>query len=289
LCTPKSGGAFHHHLVMLQTPLFWMYREKFSLPLHIQGMSPPDMLGIGIPMSSGREARFWGVCHEDHSLPSTLPGALDARIMAGHFQLVIFVQLKVLESMLSGRLVEALVRAAQRHLLQVPSPALRRFSAWANYTLDRVGPAHTPTEPPIAMEAVYRELVNNLAMLAAAMTPATDVSTNAARQLGLQRALEYLRDDHSSNVSLPELCRIAGVSERSLQYAFREAFGLTPLELMTRRRLHAARQELVTSERTGTSVTHVAMKFGFLELGRFASIYQRAFGELPSETLLRPI
>lgn len=274
---------------MLQTPSFVMYREKFSLPLHIQGLSPPDMLGIGIPMHLGREARYWGVRHEGHSLPATLPGALDAKIAAGHFQLVIFVHLKSLEGMLSGQLVERLMRAAKLHLLQVPSPALRRLAAWANQILDQLGSAHESAASPNVLEAVYRQLIDNLAMLAGAMTPIADVSTAPVRQRGLQRALEYLRHDHSTNVSLPELCRVAGISERSLQYAFREAFGLTPLELMMRRRLHAARQELLTSAPTNTSVTTVAMKFGFFELGRFATRYQRVFGEKPSETLSRPI
>ena len=35
------------------------------------------------------------------------------------------------------------------------------------------------------------------------------------------------------------------------------------------------------------SVTGVATRFGFYELGRFAGLCRRAFGESPSETLSR--
>jgi len=36
-----------------------------------------------------------------------------------------------------------------------------------------------------------------------------------------------------------------------------------------------------------TTVTYVAMDHGFFQLGRFSADYRRAFGELPSVTLLR--
>jgi AraC-like DNA-binding protein len=48
----------------------------------------------------------------------------------------------------------------------------------------------------------------------------------------------------------------------------------------TRRALLAARSRL-------TTVTEIAMCFGFLELGRFSVEYRKVFGESPSQTLCR--
>ena len=39
------------------------------------------------------------------------------------------------------------------------------------------------------------------------------------------------------------------------------------------------------AEPTLTSITQIAVSFGFFELGRFATYYRRMFGELPSTTL----
>jgi AraC-like DNA-binding protein len=46
----------------------------------------------------------------------------------------------------------------------------------------------------------------------------------------------------------------------------------------------AAREELASPGAT-TTVTDVALKWGFNHLGRFSGFYVRQFGEAPSETL----
>ena len=53
-------------------------------------------------------------------------------------------------------------------------------------------------------------------------------------------------------------------------------------------RLEAAHRELMSAERDQTTVTVVALQYGFYHLGRFAGAYRETFGELPSETLKHP-
>jgi AraC-like DNA-binding protein len=49
-------------------------------------------------------------------------------------------------------------------------------------------------------------------------------------------------------------------------------------------RLREVRRAL-TERDAPVTVTDVAVRFGFYELGRFAAAYRQAFGEVPSETL----
>lgn len=48
----------------------------------------------------------------------------------------------------------------------------------------------------------------------------------------------------AERVYVTDLCEAAGVSERTLQYAFKELMGLTPVAYLTRLRLHRVRQAL---------------------------------------------
>lgn len=82
-----------------------------------------------------------------------------------------------------------------------------------------------------------------------------------------------------------ELCAVAHVSERTLQYAFREIMGMAPLTYLHRLRLHRARDELRKADSNATTVTDVAMKWGFWHFGEFSRAYKNCFDEVPSRTL----
>lgn len=84
---------------------------------------------------------------------------------------------------------------------------------------------------------------------------------------------------------LSELCATANVSERTLQYAFRDIMGMSPLTYLHRLRLHRARDELRKANRGATTITEVAMNWGFWHFGEFSRAYKNCFGEVPSATL----
>ena len=100
----------------------------------------------------------------------------------------------------------------------------------------------------------------------------------------VERVDAFLRDNLGEIVTIAELSRIAGVSERTLRAAFHNVAGVSPKQHVTRQRLQAARAALRAAE-PGTTVTDIAMSYGFLELGRFAGRYRNTFGEAPSWTL----
>ncbi len=84
---------------------------------------------------------------------------------------------------------------------------------------------------------------------------------------------------------LSELCATANVSERTLQYAFQDIMGMSPLTYLHRLRLHRARDELRNAKSGSMTVTDVAMNWGFWHFGEFSRAYKNCFGEVPSSTL----
>jgi AraC family ethanolamine operon transcriptional activator len=74
------------------------------------------------------------------------------------------------------------------------------------------------------------------------------------------------------------------VSARTLEYAFRERFGVTPVRFLKLHRLNAAHNALRRASRDDT-VSAVAIRCGFSDFGHFARDYRELFAQLPSETL----
>jgi AraC family ethanolamine operon transcriptional activator len=87
--------------------------------------------------------------------------------------------------------------------------------------------------------------------------------------------------------TIADICASVGVSERTLQYAFRSYVNMPPLAYLRLCRLNRVRATLLTSNPQSTTVTAVAMRFGFLHLGRFALDYKQVFNESPSVTLTK--
>jgi transcriptional regulator GlxA family with amidase domain len=77
------------------------------------------------------------------------------------------------------------------------------------------------------------------------------------------------------------------VSERTLEYAFKDVMALTPMAYLSRLRLHRVRKALLTAPPGSTTVSAEALTWGFWHFGEFSRAYRECFGELPSETLLR--
>ena len=81
--------------------------------------------------------------------------------------------------------------------------------------------------------------------------------------------------------TLATLAEIAGVSQRTLQAAFRRYVGTSPMRYLRDVRLSRAHDDLRSEE--STTVASVAYTWGFNHLGRFAGLYRARYGVGPSE------
>jgi transcriptional regulator GlxA family with amidase domain len=100
----------------------------------------------------------------------------------------------------------------------------------------------------------------------------------------VSRAYEYMLANAHEAISIEDLTRVTGVSGRALHEGFKRFKGASPKACLTAIRMEGARRELLKADE-GDDVTVIAQRWGFYHIGRFASSYQRVFGERPSQTL----
>jgi AraC-like DNA-binding protein len=96
----------------------------------------------------------------------------------------------------------------------------------------------------------------------------------------LCRARDWLCDTlDGPPTNLRSLARAAGVSPYHLLRVFRDAFGETPHEYVTRIRIERAKAAL----RAGKTVTETCFDVGFSSVGSFSALFKRSVGVAPSE------
>ncbi|MEU9065167.1 AraC family transcriptional regulator [Streptomyces sp. NPDC048430] len=106
------------------------------------------------------------------------------------------------------------------------------------------------------------------------------------RSRGLSHVLDAIDSDPAAALTPADMAKIANTSVRSLQVAFSEQLGVSPMRYLRRVRLARAHQELLQSQPSdGRTVADIAFKWGFGHVPRFAGIYRDQYGELPSVTL----
>jgi len=101
----------------------------------------------------------------------------------------------------------------------------------------------------------------------------------------VRQAEEYLSSKAREAITVEEVAQEVNVAPRTLHLGFQRHRNYTITEFLRNERLAIARQELLSAKEKGLSITEIAYSSGFMHLGRFASAYQKRYGEKPSETL----
>ncbi|GAA2673790.1 MULTISPECIES: AraC family transcriptional regulator [Actinosynnema] len=118
-----------------------------------------------------------------------------------------------------------------------------------------------------------------------APTGPTAEDSRDAHPRTVRRAVAFIEANAERDLSAAEIAAAAHVTPRAIQLAFRRHLGTTPTAYLRRVRLDAARAELAAAEPGSTTVTAVAMRWGYSRPGVFSTHYREAYGETPSRTL----
>lgn len=221
------------------------------------------------------------------------PGA-EARFVvdAGWSNVTFFVPPQEIRMHLAARQREGDFRLPHGiELLRVREQRARQLFSWGKRLVDLA--ARQPAlfdgrrRERVAARAELLETILSTLWEARDFEPARDDRKGRDKSLIVRAAEEFALSQDCETLYVSDLCRAAGVSERTLEYAFKEIMGLAPMAYLIRVRLHRVRRALLAATHGSTTISAEALNCGFWHFGDFSRAYKACFGELPSETLRR--
>ena len=135
-------------------------------------------------------------------------------------------------------------------------------------------------------KALETELINHLNILIETQTPHFPKLTKGEKIALTIRDRIY--HEINGKVTIASLAEEFGVSEQTLQNAFKSLFGFTPNRFIRHLKLNHVRKELIEADPAHNTIVNIANRWGFTHMGHFSRYYTELFGENPSVTLQRP-
>lgn len=95
-----------------------------------------------------------------------------------------------------------------------------------------------------------------------------------------RRVMEFIDAHLNENIGLAALAAEAGLSAHHFGKAFKASFGVPPCQYVTRRRIHRAKEQLLSDQQ---SISEIAHALGFCSHSHLSDVFRRLTGMTPSE------
>lgn len=264
-----------------------VFRENLSAGAFIEATPASSFIPFAAILSDVEEFNFCGKPHAKNTLLQATGGSWDASFK-NNLDFVVAAFNRDTFNLNFQRLTDKEIPSQWLiSKFSVTEPlALNRYATGLDQVINLV-----QSQPEIlhSPEALRMLSANTLRLALNTLMPTLSYYENpkpkSLRIKGVRLVIDYLYAYAADLPTIPALCEIAQLSERNLQYGFREYLGITPIRYLRVIRLNGARRELLVARPDMTKVVDIALKWGFFELGRFAGEYRQLFQELPSETL----
>lgn len=105
--------------------------------------------------------------------------------------------------------------------------------------------------------------------------------SNQSNHIIIELSGKYIENNLSNKISMSDLSKLTGYSERSIQLVYQKHLNQTPTEYIEEKRLLKAR-EMIETYKQYKKITEVAQEVGLVHLGRFSVNFRKRFGISPS-------
>ncbi|GAA3921012.1 helix-turn-helix domain-containing protein [Litoribacillus peritrichatus] len=277
-----SAGGFYGSIRELALKDLQVFKEQTSKALNQSCKVWPNSIWLGIPEFSEQESRINGLPVNENTIMSR-PGNCEFELVTPeNFNIFgIVVGQAQLQTMANIQCIELNWTELTDHgRFDVPESTLTSIRFVLNRLLS-LSSEQTPErlKKDILMmallEVLQKEVPNQ------SMTP-----SYGHRKQVVDTVKTHIAQNIEEPLTITDLCEIANVSRRTLQYSFESIMGISPLQFLRMNRLNGVRRVLYHSSQT-LPISDIASQWGFWHLSQFSKDYKQLFGELPSETRQR--
>jgi len=283
-------GPMRARIRQLAGPSVLLSRFEFGRKFHQRGTSPRGMRTVAVIGRRSPQVKWRGGSNGDHGLV-VFPVDSEFDFVSdpdfhGDTLSVSEDRLRAVAETIGLPDPTAALPSGQGFLEADPA-CLESLRRQLDDTHARIGESGCRASPDVHHEDVELPIVSTLCrILVGGRNPQVGRPDPVVRVRAMNRALEFIEACADDAPTIEMICAAAEASWRTLDYAFRERFDLTPKQYLTAARLHRVRQGLMRSGGE-LAISEIAAYHGFWHMGKLAADYRRHFGELPSETVKR--
>lgn len=281
-----SGGLFNGYLDELKLPGLHLFEEYTSQTIRQECCVNPEALWIGFSMDALRP-KVNGLTADSHQLM--------IRPAHEHFELATPDDFNIFGIVIDKTLlVSGIGEEETEHweataLIENPDAAhgcwelveLIRQSLSADSLLAQKLLQPSPMQAQL-IHMVQHSVLDKLGRYQVVGDQEQPRSYYTRRQ-ALQRIYKHIEQTGNYPMTMTEMCSIACVSQRTLQYCFEQGLGISPNVFLRDCRLNTVRRALLNSHEE-RAICDIALSYGFYHLGTFNHYYKLLFGETPGQT-----
>jgi AraC-like DNA-binding protein len=278
-------GNFHSGVRSIELAGLKIWDTRWGAACQAIGQSPDDWLMLGaIDTSDGAGAHWCGRRLGEVAFACTSPGKqMEFNTLLQTHSVVILIRPALLQQTCGGEVVEFIKTHQSLCFDSLSGSALVELIV---DLLDRCEAQSLLLKHPAIAARVRSNLLRALEECFVGFFP-QDESTPHIREAAFHAAVLHVKNA-PLKTSAWHMAQAAGVSQKTLEVAFRECINITPGRYLALTRLNAAHHQLALGQADELTVTQTLVELGFSHPGRFTKAYQQLFGELPSQTLRRP-
>jgi len=285
--TQLDRGKLNAAMTIIANNDFQAIKTSYDKSLLQNGSSPKRLISFAIPCSSTANF-FWRGRKIVGSNICIFPvnGEIDAESKAGFAVYVISFTPEFIEQVSSQlNCPNLLQKIRDTEVVTVSELSINTLRNFLENIFGNLSHQEKHLSDPNFIETIKYEILKQIVSAIENPLDAANKKPVRLRDKAFTKAKTFILEHVTEPITVQKLVEETGVTERTLEFAFLERFGITPNAAIKSFRLNGVNRELKLAIAENARVTDLAKRWGFWHAGQFAKDYKLMFGELPSKTL----